>query len=235
MRSSSNDIYVNGDYFRNNPEWGVKDAAWKSDVIYQLLEKNALHPVEVIEVGCGSGAILESLSASMPATSFRGYDISPHAINLAHTRSNERIHFFNEDFTQVEYLQTDLIMVIDVLEHVDNYYDMLRHLKSKARNFIFHIPLDLSCRTILKPHILLQQRTSVGHIHYFSKEMVEWMLKDTGFEIIDWVYTKPVVDVNPPDSFKRRCKKILRNLSFSLDKNMSAKLWGSYSMMILAK
>jgi hypothetical protein len=100
---------------------------------------------------------------------------------------------------------------------------------------MFHIPLDLSCRTILKPHILLQQRESVGHIHYFSKELVQWMLKDTGYEIIDWMYTKPMLDLKPPGTFKRRIKKILRNASFSINKDLSAKLWGSYSMMILAK
>ena len=63
----------------------------------------------------------------------------------------------------------------------------------------------------------------------------EWMLSDTGFEVIDWVYTKPVVDINPPNNLKRRVKKMLRNLSFNINKNLSAKLWGSYSMMILAK
>ena len=143
--------------------------------------------------------------------------------------------FYNEELTQQEYIHSDVLLMIDVLEHVDDYYGMLRHLKPMSNHFVFHIPLDLSCRTIIKPHVLLQQRTSVGHIHYFSKEMVQWMLKDTGYEIIDWVYTKPVVDVNPPDGFKRRIKKYLRNISFSLNKDLSAKLWGNYSMMILAK
>jgi hypothetical protein len=56
-----------------------------------------------------------------------------------------------------------------------------------------------------------------------------------GFEVIDWVYTKPVVDIDRPDSFKRAIKKMLRNISFSLAKDWSVKKWGGYSMMILAK
>ena len=87
----------------------------------------------------------------------------------------------------------------------------------------------------MKPHVLLQQRQSVGHIHYYSKEMAEWALQDTGYAIVDWVYTKPVVDINKPDSFKRFIKKTLRNISFSINKDWSAKKWGGYSMMILAK
>ena len=235
MRESSNDIYVNGEYFKKNPGWGIDDSEWKADIIDQLLRSNNVSPKEIVEVGCGVGAILECLAKSYPQANFKGYDISPHAIELARPRETEKLRFYNEDFTKVEYLHTGLLMIIDVFEHLDNFYDMLRYVKAASNYFVFHIPLDLSCRTILKPHVLLQQRESVGHIHYFSKEMVEWMLKDTGYEIVNWVYTKPVVDVNPPDTFKRRVKKILRNASFNLNKDLSAKLWGSYSMMILAK
>ena len=235
MRASSNEMYTSGEYFKNNPHWGVDDSEWKADLIDQLLKANTISPKEIIEIGCGAGAILECLANTYPKTTLKGYDISPYAIQLAKPRENERLSFYNEDFTQLEYIHTELLMIIDVFEHVDNFYEMLRHVKQTSNYFVFHIPLDLSCRTILKPHILLQQRESVGHIHYFSKEMVEWILHDTGYEIVDWVYTKPVVDVNPPDTFKRRVKKILRNASFNLNKDMSAKLWGSYSMMILAK
>jgi hypothetical protein len=82
---------------------------------------------------------------------------------------------------------------------------------------------------------MLQQRQSVGHIHYFTKEMVEWSLRDTGYTIIDWVYTKPVVDIEPADSFKRWVKKALRNFSFAINKDWSVRKWGGYSIMILAK
>jgi hypothetical protein len=87
----------------------------------------------------------------------------------------------------------------------------------------------------MKPHVLLQQRQSVGHIHYYTKEMAAWALKDTGYEIIDWVYTKPVVDTQPANSIMRGVKKILRNISFALNKDWSVKKWGGYSIMVIAK
>jgi hypothetical protein len=65
--------------------------------------------------------------------------------------------------------------------------------------------------------------------------MTEWALKDTGYEIVDWLYTKPVVDVQPADSFKRFVKKILRNISFAIHKDWTVKKWGGYSIMVLAK
>ena len=57
----STDIYIDGTYLKNNPGWGIKDAAWKARIISQLLKKNNITPREIIEVGCGAGGILESL------------------------------------------------------------------------------------------------------------------------------------------------------------------------------
>ena len=236
MKVSSNDMYVSGEYYKNNPDWDIADARWKTDVIFGLLEKNNVKPKQVIEVGCGAGENLVELSKKDSAIEkLIGYDISPQAIVLAAKKSSDKIIFYNEDITAKENVSVDLMLVIDVLEHVDDYYGFLRKLKTKSDWFIFHIPLDLSCRTVMKPHVMLQQRQSVGHIHYYTKEMVEWALRDTGYEIADWVYTKPIVDVEPVDSVKRFFKKILRNISFAINKNWSAKKWGGYSMMILAK
>lgn len=236
MKNSSNDIYLNGEYFSNNPEWDAADAVWKVDIIYTLLQKNNIAAAQVIEVGCGAGNNLVELSKKdTRIEQLTGYDISPQAIELAKKNVSDRISYHNEEFLIKQTTVADLIMIIDVLEHVDDFYGFLRKLKTKGRNFVFHIPLDLACRTIMKPHVLLQQRQTVGHIHFFTKEMVEWALKDTGYQMIDWVYTKPVVDTNKADSPKRWIKKILRNLSFAINKDWSVKKWGGYSIMILAK
>ena len=236
MKNSSNELYTSGKYLQNKPTWDVEDSEWKAKMIYDLYKKNKLAPKRVTEVGCGAGAILEELSIKdSNIETLDGYDISPQAISLAKQRENNKLKFYNRDFISGEYAHPDLLLVIDVLEHVDDYYNFLRNLRDKSSFFIFHIPLDLSCRTILKPHILLQQRDTVGHIHYFSEEMVYWFLKDIGFEIIDWHYTKPVTDMITRITFKRRIKKFLRNISFAINKPLSVKLWGSYSMLILAR
>jgi len=232
----TDNIYTDGTYLRNNPGWNTSDSEWKAKIILQLLNKNNISPKEISEVGCGAGGILQFLSKNIKKDiSFSGYDISPQAIALAKQKESEKLKFFNEDFIANKNIHTDVLLAIDLLEHVDNYYGFLEAMKPKSNFFVFHIPLDLSCRMILKPHILFQQRNTVGHIHYFTKEMVIWFLKDKGYEIMDWMYTKPLTDEERSKSLKRGIKKILRNISFSLNKDLSAKLWGSYSMMILAK
>ena len=61
------------------------------------------------------------------------------------------------------------------------------------------------------------------------------MLKDAEYEVIDWEYTKPMLDLLPQVSLKNKLKKKLRNISFSINADKSAKWWGGYSIMVLAK
>lgn len=34
-------------------------------------------------------------------------------------------------------------MLIDVFEHIEDYMDFLRSINSRAKYFVFHIPLDM--------------------------------------------------------------------------------------------
>ena len=203
MIKSSNDLYINGQYLQNTGDWNESDSHWKAGIIHQLYKKNSIVPTSVVEVGCGAGGILNQLSIiDEHINHLSGYDISPQAISIAKQKINEKLSFYNEDYLETNLPVTDLLLVIDVLEHVDDYYNFLRKISSKGKKFIFHIPLDLSCRAVLKPKILLQQRESVGHIHYFTEEMVLWIFKDLGFKIIDWHFTKPVIDREKNNSLK---------------------------------
>jgi len=45
----SDNIYINGQYLKNNSTWGVEDSIWKSDMIIKLLQTNKIEPAEVID------------------------------------------------------------------------------------------------------------------------------------------------------------------------------------------
>jgi predicted TPR repeat methyltransferase len=230
------DIYTDGTYLANNPNWHADDSPWKAGEIAKLIAANRLMIEVITDVGCGAGAVLKELATiCKDVKRFEGYDISEQAIRIAKTDADERINFMQEDFvTRTATSKTGLLLMIDVVEHVKDYYAFMEGLSGKADYYIFHIPLDLSARTLLKPHILFQQRESVGHLHYFSKDMVDWLLKDSGFEVIDWHYTKPMGDMLKPSGFWQASKRLLRNVSFAVNTRLSVKLWGGYSMLILA-
>jgi len=234
MKNSSNEMYTTGIYYAKNPEFHRQDSYWKAEQVSSLLLKHGLKPATILEVGTGAGGVLDHLSRlNSQIKQLTGFDISPDAIIEASKLENPLLSFSVGKLPAEAY--SNLLLMLDVIEHVDDFYSFLRSLRLHAEHFIFHIPLDLSCRTILKPHIIKQQRDDVGHIHYYSKEMVLWAMKDTGYQVLDWKYTKPITDINKSPTFFRGLKKVLRNFSFSINKDLSAKLWGGYSMMLLLK
>lgn len=236
MYNSSDQFYTGSGYFENNPDWHQEGSRFKADLVASFIRQFQLPTNLVAEVGCGAGEILVELSKQLPAKSvLKGYDISPKAIEVASKKATQQLSFYLDDYTQLNTDKADLVLVLDVVEHVDDVYSFLRRLRDKGNNFIFHIPLDMSCRTLLKPHTLLQQRTSVGHIHYFTEETALWMLEDVGYKVEHFIYTKPDVDIKKPGSFKQWIKKILRKMSYAISKKLSVKLWGNYSLLILAK
>ena len=70
--------YLDGTYLENNPNWDREDAAWKANLVRNILNDHNIQPNSICEVGCGSGDILRCLSASFPLVNLFGYDIAPH-------------------------------------------------------------------------------------------------------------------------------------------------------------
>lgn len=227
-------IYENGVYLMNNPSWHEEDSKWKSEQIKKIVKKNALSPESVCEIGSGAGEILNQLREEGLAKEFYGYEISPQAYKYSLKKTKPNLKFKFSDLLEEKSVYFDIVMAIDVLEHVEDYIGFLKKLKNKAEYKIFHIPIDLKIPTILFPSSLIKCRKSVGHIHYFTKETALESLKDTGYEIIDYFYTGSFVDL-PSKDWRTKLLKIPRKLAFRLNKDVAVRLLGGYSLLVLTK
>lgn len=227
-------MYTKGVYLEHNPTWHSEDAPWKARHIRAMLEKHSLAPQTVVEVGAGAGEILVELSKVYPHTMFTGYDISPQAYEISKHKEAERLHFVQGDFLNQETPQSDLVLAIDVIEHVEDCFGFARRLAKKGEHVIFHIPLDLSAQSVLRSGRLLKNRVDVGHIHYFSKETALALLDDAGYSVIDSVYTATTIDL-AAGSFLARAARLPRKLLFALTPDFAVRLLGGYSLLVLAK
>lgn len=223
----------NGEYLKNNPTWHIEDSPWKAKQILKIVSRNKLEPLSVAEIGCGAGEILNQLQMSFSnSVSFTGFDISPDAIKFAKKKENKGLLFKNENILEKDCF-FDLLLMIDVFEHVENYLGFLRACKAKSKNAIFHIPLDISVNGILR-NKLMDSRKSVGHLHYFTKETALATLTDSGYEIIDFFYTSGSIEL-PRKTLKSRFAVLPRKLLFKINPDLAAKLFGGFSLMVLAR
>jgi hypothetical protein len=227
------DIYVNGRYLSEHPTWHAEDSAWKAAHIVKALDKNTLDPRRICEVGCGAGEILWQLHLAMPDdTYFDGYDISPQAYNQCKSKANDRIHFHLKDLATIANAHYDLLLVMDVVEHVENYMGFLRLLKPKATYHIFHIPLDLSMSSIIRVSPILRTREREGHLHYFSRDTALATLQDCGYTIMDAFYTCGGIERHG-SGLPARMMSLLRKMTFSLSNELSIRVLGGFSLMVL--
>lgn len=228
-------IYEDGAYLERNPHWHAEDSPWKAKQIIKIIERNDLDPRRICEVGCGAGEILNQLSEYFDdGREFFGYEISPQAFEMCKKKSKENLNFFLQDIFEVENVHFDIVMAIDVVEHVEDYFDFLRKIKGKGDYKIFHIPLDLSVQTVLRSSPLMRFRKIIGHIHYFTKAIALEALRETGHKIVDYFHTASSLEL-PKRGWKTNLMKIPRRLMFSINKDMAARILGGFSLMVLTK
>lgn len=229
--------YHDGGYLAKNPTWDVEDSPWKAANVIKMMERNQLAPSCIAEVGCGAGEILNQLSLSLPQTcSFVGYEISPQAFALCLQRKNERLQFFLGDVLSADDVAPfDVILALDVFEHVEDYIGFIKQLRDKSEYKIFHIPLDMSVMSVMRMSPILNARAKVGHLHYFCKETALATLADSGYQVLDHFYTSGPMN-RPPRIMtdKLRLTECIKKRIFASYPNEWVRMLGG-SMMVLAK
>ena len=229
-----NEIYTDGSYYEKNANWHVEDSPWKAAQIMKIIEKNNISFLSVCEAGCGAGEILNQLYAKMPDdTIFSGYEISEQAFQLAATRKKNRLNFYLKDLIK-EPQTFDIVLVIDVIEHISDFYGFLEKIREKGVYKIFHIPLDLSVQTVWRSKPILDGRKQVGHIHYFTKETALAALTDSGYTIIDYMYTAGMLEL-PNKPFRSKLLSWPRKILYKINPDFAVRVLGGYSLMVLAK
>jgi cyclopropane fatty-acyl-phospholipid synthase-like methyltransferase len=224
--------YLTGEYQEKNPSFHVEDSPWKARQIQKMLNLQGASLSRVADVGCGAGEILAQLAKLYPAAKFEGFEMSPQGFALCTQRESDRVKFYNSDFCDSDARAYDIVLCIDVLEHVEDCFGFLRAIRRRGNAFIFHIPLDMNVQMVLRSSPLLMVRARVGHLHYFSKDTVFATLEESGYEVHSWFYTPDGVE--RPKSWKARLLRLPRKILFSIHRDLTVRLLGGYSLLVYA-
>jgi SAM-dependent methyltransferase len=234
MLSNMDSLYTGGGYLETHPTWHAEDAAWKAAQLFALFRDRHVRPATVCEVGCGSGEILRELERAMPKTTrFTGYDISADALAMAAKKPTAHVRFVLGDFLKTSE-QYDLLLLMDVVEHVEDYYTFLKAVRGRARQFAFHFPLDASAQALIRLKPLMDARFRTGHLHYFFKDQVVSLLKECGYRLVEYRYTASGVD-RPAGSPANWLARLPRRFLFRFWPDFTVRLLGGYSLLVLAE
>jgi len=179
-----NKIYsgvVDIDYVKES-EWKLKSFIWNKKKIEEYISGG-----KILDVGCGLGFFLETLS-----NNWEGYGIEPsvYAVEIARKRGcNVVLNTLDEAPFPPNYF--DCITFLHVLEHTSNPKIFLKKANSflkKGGIIYIEIPdISSSLARFFKRNWWYIMRF---HTYYFTKKTLNILLKETGYEPIDWV--KPI-------------------------------------------
>ncbi len=226
-------IYTDGAYLDANPDWHSADSPYKAEWIADILSRNDVPCGTIAEIGCGAGGILQELHRRLPASRMSGFDISPQAISLCSEKAGNGIDYHLEDLTRSD-RHFDVLLAIDVFEHVPDYMGFISALRSRATYKLFHIPLDLSVQGMLRGKGMMHAREAVGHLHYFDKDSALATLRDCGHEIIDWRYTLGSEEL-PGRRLRTRFLNAPRKALRFVAPDFSVRLLGGASLLVLTR
>lgn len=168
------------------------------------------------------------------ATSFKGFDIAEAAIQRAQQHANDKLTYAYQNLLETDE-RFDLLLIIDVIEHIPDYLDFTRKCKDHATYKMFHIPLDIHASSVMRGGVNSALK-SVGHIQYFTAETALSSLEFAGHEIVDYAYTPggiALAKLHP--SLKRTLANIPRRVVGAFSTALSARLFGGYSLLVLTK
>lgn len=134
----------------------------------------------VFEVGCGQGARLELIRSAYPKVFCAGSDISSVAIKAA-KKNYPDFSFFVDDIVASSLRKKyDLVLCLDVLEHIEDDELALRNIRKITRKYCIFSSIQGRMRPSEGPE---------GHIRNYGYEELIGKVKRANFaieEVVEW-------------------------------------------------
>ena len=173
-------------------KWFLLGAEQKAQSVIQLTE--GLNISEVLEIGSGTGAILESLDRLEFATSYYALEPSQQLYRYMIERQAISRLIASEPVTLEQCSLTDrrydLLILSHVLEHVKNPAELLGGAMQVADHVVLEVPLEGNWTGNLRAAVktrctgLPRHNNTAGHIQYFSRADIRRLVHWCGGEIV---------------------------------------------------
>jgi SAM-dependent methyltransferase len=133
----------------------------------------------VLEVGCGTGAVLAKLSERL-GRELVGIDIG--ARDDRTPAPNVRLQSYDGSHIPFPDASFDLVYATHVLEHVLDERGFLHELRRVTRRFVYiEVPCELHARTTRAE---LQRSLDIGHINAYTPESFALTLETSGLRVV---------------------------------------------------
>ena len=221
------------DYYSDGrqEEWRRLCAKAKADNIVELC--SGIPHSNLLEIGCGSGAILEQLDQRKFGQSLCGIEISSSGVEqltLKQISSLAEAKLFDGKIIPYDDHSFDLAILSHVVEHLEYPRALLQEAKRVARFVFVEVPLEHTLR--LKPDFDFNE---IGHINFFTATTIRRLLQTSGLKVQNQIVTDTTREMLVFQKGRIGVlQHIARRLSFRLWPGMAQQVF-VYHSALLAK
>lgn len=169
------------------------------------LEKDSLHPKHrimnyhkyfvdninendiVLDIGCGNGAL--TYDVAKKAKRVMGIDINERNVSIANSKylRNNLSYICSDALKELPDEKYDVIILSNVLEHIEKRVEYLKSLKKIAPKFLIRVPmLNRSWIDMYKKELGLEYRLDTSHFIEYTLESLEDELDRAGINILSY-------------------------------------------------
>jgi SAM-dependent methyltransferase len=215
--------HYEGRYDERGLVWRRLGAADKAEHVKELLAGATV--ASVLEVGCGTGALLAALRERRVGRDWQGVDVAdpqehrdPAADGIAmQVYDGQRLPFSDASF--------DLVLASHVVEHVPEPRRLLAEMSRVASHALYvEVPCELHMRTSKRE---LQRTLDIGHINAYTPESFQLLLEtsDLWIERLEvWDHSLAVHSF-ASGAVKARLKWLVRRGLLGLDKRLACRMF----------
>lgn len=249
------DLYTTDKYISLNPSLHSEDSLWKIEQIIPLIDayltQNSANSIVILDVGGGNGLILNSVARYIKEKYNRkmikyALDLSPGMLEQQKKMNPDLRVLANQDIRKTSFKnkEIDLVLMIDVLEHIDQYKDALQEINRIAKYAIFKVPLEDNLtrnmsNVISRGKVKQKTKDKYGHVVYFSFKRVKKEIEISGGKVISYHFTNvsEYLLKNPHHSedmkFKDRVKNRVAALLFKLSPRLCSALFDDFATILV--
>ena len=151
---------------------------------HEFFTRNVRENDRVLDIGCGNGSLAKDVANH--AKSVTGIDIDEQLIAKAKRKNpapnlEYRVGDVTRDLSNEKF---DVIIMSNVLEHIDERVSFLKSIKPLANKFLFRVPMiDREWVTLYKKELGLDWRLDTTHFTEYTFAQFENEFEQAGYKI----------------------------------------------------
>lgn len=235
--SSIDPMYTDGEFYQHSS--GGQDAFYKVEQLKRVLDKNpeiCCSLSLVADVGCGTGKTTRLLhkflsECAIDQVEVHGYDVHPEVSNF---QDSQNVRFISGDFYMESEKIYDLVVLLDVLEHVLDPIEFLKRIAKRTRLIALHLPLDDSLLSWVRD-LPKRKIRHPGHILVLNSATAFNLLTFSQFRIFDYAYSPVFLAPSGSETILQRLFNPIRTVTYRISPYLTHKIFGGVSIFLLAK